>query len=155
MVGPMQTAIIIALIGAAATVVASVLSALVHRARVAPASSSAAAVAGPDRGRRLGTFRVRLAVGLSALALVVGFSLACLAQGGWFNQRPHRGDSWLITPLTDLSEALGLRPVSLVPLTGLGLALVGAVGLVVGWSAAAPPEARRAEPLSVTPDSRQ
>ena len=151
----MQTAIIIALIGAAGTVVASVLSALVHRARVAPASSWAAVVAGPDSGRRLGTFRVRLAVGLSALALVVGFSLACRAQGGWFNQRSYPGDSWLMTPLTDLSEALGLRPVSLVPLTGLGLALVGAVGLVVGWSAAAPPEARRAEPLSVTPDSRQ
>ncbi len=142
----METAILIALIGAAATVVASVLSALLHRARVAPASSATAAVAGPDSGRRLSTFRVRLAVGLSALALVVGFPLACLAQGGWFNQQRHPGDSWMITPMTDLSEALGLRPVSLVPLTGLGLALVGSVGLVVGWAASAPPEARRAAP---------
>lgn len=148
----MDTAIITALIGAAGAVVAAVLSALVHPAGAEAAAGPAAT--GLARARRPGTFRGRLAVGLSALALVAGLSLACLARGGWFHQQPRGGDSWLHTPVTDLAEALGMRPVSLVPLAGLGLALVGGVGLVVGWAAAAPREVRPAGPLATADPGR-
>jgi hypothetical protein len=145
----MGTAIIVGLIGAAGTVVASVLSALIHRSRAGSTPYSHPGSAAVVLVRRPSTFRARLAVGLSALAVVIGLSAATLSRGGWFNQTPRSGDSWLVTPLTDLSEAVGFRPVSLVPLTGLGLALVGAVGLVVGWAASAPQPVRYADPGDV------
>ena len=134
----MGTAIIVGLIGAAGAVVASVLCrpSSIGRGwvRLRPATPVRLRPSSPGDQA---PFRARLAVGLSALAVVIGLAAATLSRGGWLNQTPRSGDSWLVTPLTDLSETLGFRPVWLVPLTGLGLA-GRAVGLVVGWAASAP-----------------
>lgn len=148
----MDTAIIVGLIGAAGTVIAAVVSALLYRSRLGGVSAVPALPGTAVNGLiRLNTFRARLAVGLSALALVIGLAAACLAPGGWLKPHGQKPSSWEITQLTALSERLGFQAWTLVPLTGLGLALVGAVGLTVGWAASAPLVTRHAEPISGSP----
>jgi hypothetical protein len=134
----MSVGLVVVLVVGAGAVVAAAVSALLHR--------SPWRAAAPGHPGTLETFRGRLAVGLSTLAVILGTVAAGLAPGGWLGSERGKPDQWPNNALTGLSERLGFQAWTLVPLTGLALAVVGLVGLVVCWAAAAPPAPDHGKP---------
>lgn len=78
----------------------------------------------------------RLFLGFSILFLISGLAAACIAPGGWLNkwEPGSYATSGFWGQMTSISEQLGFAKGTAIPPMGLGVAAMGAVGLIFVWS---------------------